>query len=241
VVVDFLDFVRRHGRGRLLTPTAVVIDREGFCLDTYFLAGLRKKWLGFYEPTAHQQATAAFFRHLIGHKDSPPNDDARVLPPSPMPDAFDVVLDDASAEFLWRYAVLAYVGQHPDRLRRRLRGYPGELILVEEPSRTAQAVTEATLDRLPLRVEGPVNWLLCRKGRALQVGIFNPSGVTTDFHKGEQSDPGAAAEATISGCPGASRARLTAAWPEGTRIRAAADRVGVTVGPGGLAVVEIPL
>jgi hypothetical protein len=241
VVVDFLDFVRSHGRGRLVTPAAVVIDREGFCLDTYFLAGQRKKWLGFYEPTAHQQAMSEFFRQLIGHKDSPPNDDARVLPASPMPDAFDVVLDDAPAEFLSRYAVLAYVGERPDRFRRKLRGCSAQSIFLEDPARTAREFTEATLARLPLRVEGPVNWLLCRKKDSLQVGIFNPAGVTTDFHKGERSEAKAVATASILGSPSGSRARLSAAWPAGTRIRSAAGRIEVTVGPGGLAVVEIPL
>jgi hypothetical protein len=240
VVVDFMAFVRSTGRGRPVTPTAVVVDRELFCLDCRFLAGTATKWLGC-EPTDHQQAMAEFFRQLVGHVQSPPNDDEWVIPASAMPDAFDLVVDDAPTDFLSRYRALAYVGQRPDRFRRKLRRCNIRAIFLDEPASDATALTQATLACMPLRVEGRVNWLVCRKAGALQVGVFNPVGVTMDFHAGERSDPSAAAQVTISGCANLRRARLSAAWPDSTGIQTTSGgKLELTVGPGGLAVVEIP-
>jgi hypothetical protein len=237
VLADFLSFVRTSGRGRIMTPAAVVIDREWFALDTFFLAGRGPYWTA---PTPHQELVAEFFRQLVGHPLSEPADDEWVLPASPMPDAFDLLLDDAPAEFLSRYAVLAYVGEKPQRFRRKLRHYSGKLIALDEPAQTAREMTEAIVSTLPLRVEGRVNWLLCHKDGTWQLGLFNPAGVTVDFHRGERADPGKTATATITegGC--LHQARLTAAWPQTTRLRAARGRIEVSIGPGGLAVVEIP-
>jgi hypothetical protein len=235
VVRDFMQFVTKVGRGGLLTPAAVIIDRDWFGLDAYFLAGGRAKYLRFYEPTDHQQKVAAFFRALTGHQPAPPNDDSAVLSASPMPDAFDVVVDDAAPEVLDRYKVLLYVGEHPRRLRR----YQGRLMMLDDPVRTAKAVTAATLEHLPLRIDGPVNWLVTRKAGVYQVGLFNPHGVTVDFVRGEQSDPQATVAATITGRSSVKQVRVRYAWPDQSRVvRISRHAVKVAVGPGGLVIVE---
>ena len=106
-----------------MTPAAVVVDRESVRPRRFYLATKRPYWSA---PTPHQELVAEFFRRLVGHVSSPPNDDEWVLPASPMPDAFDLLLDDAPAELLSRYAVLAYVGERPERFRRKLRRLLGQ-------------------------------------------------------------------------------------------------------------------
>ena len=248
VVRDFLRFVNRTGRGQPVVPAAVVIDSDWFGLDAYFMAGRHDRIQRFYPPKPADEAAAEFFRHLVGCQDSPPNDDARVLTASAMPDAFDLLTDQAGADVLGRYRVLAYVGEHPGRLRRKLRGWPGRLIEMDGPEAAADALTEATLDELPVRVEGPVHWLLNRRRGSWQIGLFNPRGVTVDFSRPEQSDPAAAAEVTVTLVAGRRRAgparldgaRVSTAAPAGSGIRR--RRVAgltVNVGPGGLVVLEI--
>jgi hypothetical protein len=219
-----------------------------FYWDAYFLASRRGRIQRFYEPTQADRAAAEFFRHLVGNEPSVPNDDAQVLTASAMPDAFDVVTDQAQADLLRRYRVLAYVGEHPARLRRRLRGCGGRVIFLDEPEAAASVLTEATLGLLPVRVEGPVHWLVNDKGRGLQIGIFNPRGVTVDFVRGERADPRAAVEATVwvgtdgrrAGGVRLDRARVSAAWPAGSGIRRrTAGRLDLAVGPGGLVVLEV--
>ena len=238
IVRDFLRFVRRAGRGKPVVPAAVVIDREWFGLDTKLLAGQRT-YFGFNEPPPHQEKVARFFRALVGHRDSPPNDDARVLTAGAMPDAFDIVADDASPELLSGYSVLCYVGERPERFRRAARRLPCEWSVLDDPERTAKDLTASVLHRMPVRVEGNVNWLVCRKPDGWQVGLFNPHGVTTDFEKGERTDPAAAVTARVL-APGCRRARASAKAPaESGVLRRQRDGFDVEIGPGGLLILEV--
>lgn len=237
VVRDFLRFVNTVGRGRPVTPSALVLDRDWFGLDTYFLAG-REKFHRFYDPPVHQSSVARFFQTLTGYRRSAPNDDAQVLTASEMPDAFDVITDAAEGDLLRRYRVLCYVGEHPGRLKRRLGGYGGKLIVMDGPDAAAKLLTEATVAELPVRVEGHVHWLINRKADGWQLAAFNPHGVTVDFVKGEQSDPKASALLSIRGS-GLGKAKVTSAWPGSTGLRRLqTDRLEADIGPGGLIVIE---
>jgi hypothetical protein len=237
VVRDFLRFVNTVGRGQTVTPAAVVIDRDWFGLDSSLLAG-SKHQLHFYEPTDHQLAVAAFFRALVSHRPAPANDCANVLPASAMPDAFDILTDDATPEQLARYRVLCYVGEHPARFRRAAAGHPGASIMLEEPEATAAELTARTCEQLPMQVEGEVQWALNRKGAGWQLVLLNPHGVTSDFEKGEQSDPRAVVEVEITGA-GVNKARAVSAFPAGSRISSRrAGRLRASIGPGGLLVLE---
>ncbi len=112
------------------------------------------------------------------------------------------------------------------------------MLWLEDPAETAAAFATAACDRLPVRLEGKVNWLLSRKGDGWQLAAFNPHGVTVDFVKGEQADPKAAVEISVSGT-GVGRARAVSSWPAETRL--GARRTGVleaTIGPGGGLILE---
>lgn len=238
VVRDFLAFVRKVGRGEPVVKTAIVIDREWFGLDTYHLAGA-KEYLRFFDAPEHQKRVAEFFRALVGHHDSPGGDDARVLTASAMPDALNVVLDDAKADFYEGYEVVAYIGERPGRFLKKMKGSSCETILLGDPGATAEAVTRATLARMPVRVDGRVNWLVNRKPGVWQVALFNPEGVTVSFDKGERVDASATVTAVVNREEALSRPAVKAAWPgrSGT-VRSGARGTEVTVGPGGLVVLE---